>query len=210
MGRLPKTHQTGRLGAVKLNLLQLLLSATLGAAVLSLVSCSSTPKVEKTTAMAYEEGVPGGTLVEKYTVKTIVAGLEPWHRKVTVVAPDGSRNTFAASADFKDFDRLQIGDPVQAAVTRQLVIFLSKDAPRHNAATAAENPSPGVLRADTLQRTAKVGTVNTKRRQVVLLFEDGTSKAFLVRKDVDLRQVKPGDEVIIRTTSSVVLSRVKP
>jgi len=201
---------------MKRHLLQPVVPAVLWAALLTFTSCSSAPKVEKNTAVAYQEGVPGGTLVERYTITATVAALDLSRRNVTLVAPDGSRNTFVADPDFRNFDQLRVGDPVQAKVTRELVVFLRKDRTPPNAeqsaatAPALERDKPGVLRADTLQRSAKVGTIDTKRREAVLHFADGTSKTFPVRKDVDLRQVAPGDEVVIRTTSAVVLTPGKP
>ena len=195
---------------------QPVLSTALGAALLTLNSCSSGPPVAKTTAITYQEGVPGGTLVEHYTITATVAGLDASHSHVTLVASDGSRNTFAADPSFRKLDQLRVGDAVQAGVTRELVLFLRKNSPPPNVepsaamAPAGEGDKAGVMTADTLHRSAKVGAVDTKRREVVLQFADGSSKTFPVRKDVDLRQVSPGDEVVIRTTSTVVLMPEEP
>ena len=201
-------EQTPRLtGAAALALLALPLALT---------SCSSTPKVEKASTVAYREGMPGGTLVEAYQIPVTVAEVDATARKVTLVAPDGSRNIFAAAPGDPAFDRLRAGNRFEAAVTRELVIFLGQDraAVEQNPITPAvftpADAQSGVLRSETVQRAARVEAVDPKRRQTTLVFPDGVSKTFPIRKDVDPHQIQPGAEVVIRTSSWVVLTLEKP
>jgi hypothetical protein len=183
---------------------------------LALASCSSTPKVKKASTVAYREGVPGGTLVEAYKIPVTVAEVDDAARKVTFVAPDGSRNIFAAAPGDPAFDRLRVGSRFEAAVTRELVIFLGQDrvAVEQNPITPAvftpADAQSGALRSETVQRLARVEAVDGKRRQTALVFADGVSKTFPIRKDVDPQQIKPGSEVVIRTSSWVVLTQGKP
>jgi hypothetical protein len=189
---------------------------TVGLALLLLTSCSSAPKVEKTVVSAYKDGVPGGTLVETYIITAKITDIDAGSRKVTLLAPDGSQRAFTAGPRYRHFDRLRIGDEVQAKVTRQLLVFLG----RQGAPPAASQPIPvavapdgsqaGVLRAETVERTAKVGAVDRKRRQATLEFADGTSRSFDIRKDVELGRLIPGEEVVIRTSSAVVLTQESP
>ena len=183
-------------------MMQILAGAVLGSAALVLCSCSSPPKVQKATAMAYREGVPGGTVVENYNITVTVASLDLAQRKVTLKAPDGTQNTFIAGRDVEGLEKLRPGDAVRVAVTRELVIYLSKDS---RPVLPEEKPLPGALRADTVNKTAWVKTVDEKRRTVLLQFADNTSQSFTLRKDIDTRQLKPGDEVLIGIGSSVVL-----
>jgi Cu/Ag efflux protein CusF len=187
----------------------------LSAVLLTLASCSSAPKVEKADTIAYREGVPGATLVETYKITVTATEIDPATRKVTLVAPDGSRNTFTAGPGDSTLSQLKAGDEVQATVTRQLVVFLRKDStalsegPVIAAALAPPGAESGVLKSDTVQRIAKVGAVDRERRQVTLEFPDGAAKTFVFRKEVELQGVKLGDEVVIRTASAVVLSLEK-
>ena len=196
--------------------LQGLAVAVLAATPIVFGSCSSEPKVEKTSTVAYREGVPGGTLVERYQITATVSAIDAGSRKVTLTAPDESRNTFTAAPTDRTFDQLRVGDPVRATVTRQLVIFLRRDgAPLSNGPAIAADLAPDaansdVLKSDTVQRTATVAAVDPKRRRATLRFADGTSRSFPVRKDVELQGVKLGEEVVIRTTSAVVLTVEKP
>lgn len=189
--------------------------ALLPALLLTFASCASAPKVEKAATVAYREGMPGGTLVETYKITVTVTDIDPASRKVTLVAPDGSRNTFTAGSDDRNFGQLRVGAQAQATVTRQLVVFLRRDGaalsegPGLAAALAPPGAESGVLKSDTIQRIAKVGAIDEERRQATLEFPDGTAKTFRVRKEVELRGVKPGEEVVIRTTSAVVLTLEK-
>jgi hypothetical protein len=189
--------------------------AALPVVLVMFTSCASSPKVEKASTMAYHEGVPGGTLVESYKIPVKVDAVDAATRKVTLVAPDGSRNTFTAEPADSNFDQLHVGDAVQATVIRELVIFLRKDsAALSNGSMIAASLPPdtadtSVLKSATTQRTAKVGAVDKKRREATLTFPDGTSRSFPVRPDVDLRKVQLGEEVIIQTTSAAVLALEK-
>jgi hypothetical protein len=193
--------------------------AATGCAVVGLAvttSCSSPTKAERTTTPAYREGTPGGTLVETYRLVVTVGAVNPVTRKLTLVASDGSQNTFTAGAGDETLEKLRIGDQVRGTVTRVLVVLLDKDnaaleeGPILPAVVSSEDARSGVLRSDTVQRTARVGAVDRKRRQATLELADGTSKTFPICKEVDPRQVKKGREVVIRTSSSVVLGLENP
>jgi hypothetical protein len=183
---------------------------------LAFTSCSSAPKVEKATTVAYREGVPGGTLVETYNITVRVTDIDAASRKVTLVAPDGSRNTFAAKPTDRTFGRLRVGDQVQATVTREVVVCLRRDGaalsngPLITVDLAPDSAESGALKSETVQRTATIGSVDSKRREATLVLPDGASRALPVRKDVDLQRLTPGEEVVIRSASAVVLTLEKP
>ena len=186
------------------------------AAFLIVVSCASESEDEKNTSTAYREGVPGGTWVESYRVPVTVAAVDPSSRKVTLVASDHSRNTFTAGPDFNGFSQLRVGDQVQAAVARELVVFLRQHGMPPEADTSAakalikEGEESGVLKSDTVEKTARVTAISPNQGQATLQFADGTTRDITVRRDVNLWSVKVGQEVVIRTRSAVVLNLEKP
>jgi hypothetical protein len=201
---------------MKLCPLQVVFPAVLAAALLLLVSCASKPEDERNTSTAYREGVPGGTWVESYRVPVTVAAIDPASRKVTLVASDNSRNTFTAGPDFNGFDQLRVGDQVQAAVARELVVFLRQHGLPPAADTSVakalikDGEQSGVLKADTVEKTAKVTAISLNKGEATLQFADGTTRNITVRRDVDLSNVEVGEEVVIRTRSAVVLNLEKP
>ncbi len=201
---------------MKLCPFQIVFPAVSAAALLFLVSCASKPEDERNTSTAYRQGVPGGTWVESYRIPVTIAAIDAASRKLTLVASDNSRNTFTAGSDFKSFDQLRVGDQVQAAVARELVVFLRQHGPPPDADTSAakelikDGEPSGVLKADTVEKTAKVTAISPNQGQATLQFADGTTKNVVVRRDLNLWNFKAGEEVVIRTRSAVVLNLEKP
>jgi hypothetical protein len=196
--------------------IQFLLPALPAAALLLSVSCASKPEGERNTSTAYRQGVPGGTWVESYRVPVTIAAIDPANRKVTLVASDNSRNTFTAGPGFKSFDQLRVGDKVQAAIARELLVFLRQHGPPPQADTSAaralvrEGEQAGILKAETVEKTAKVTAINPSQGQATLQFSDGTTREVTVRRDVNLWSFKVGEEVVIRTRSAALLNLEKP
>lgn len=201
---------------MKLCSFQVMFPAVSAAALLLLVSCASKTDDERNTSTAYREGVPGGTWIESYRVSVTVAAIDPASRKVTLVASDNSQNTFTAGSDFKGFDQLRVGDQLQAAVARELVVFLRQHGMPPEADTSAakalikDGEQSGVLKADTVEKTARVTAISPNQGQATLQFADGTTRDITVRRDVNLWKAKVGEEVVIRTRSAVVLNLEKP
>src|SRR5215471_7853311 len=201
---------------MKLCPFQVVIQAVSAAVMLFLVSCASEPEDERNTSHSYREGVPGGTWVESYKVPVTVAAVDPASRKVTLVASDNSRNTFIAGPDFNGFNQLRVGDQVQAAVARELVVFLRQHGMPPEADTSAakalikDGEQSGVLKADTVEKTAKVTATSPNQGQATLQFADGTTRNITVRRDVNLWNEKVGEEVVIRTRSAAVLNLEKP
>ena len=201
---------------MKLYPLQLMFQAVSAGALLVLVSCASKPEDERNTSSVYSKGVPGGTWVESYRIPVTIAAIDPSTRKVTLAASDNSRNTFTAGPDFKGFDQLRVGDQFQAAVARELVVFLPKHGTSLEPDTSVargmikEGEQSGVLKADMVEKTAKVTAINRSQGKATLQFADGTTHDFTVRNDVNLWSFEPGEEVIIRTRSAAVLNLEKP
>ena len=181
-----------------------------------LTSCASKPEDETNTSTAYREGVPGGTWLESYKIPLTVAAIDPASRTLTLVASDHTRNTFTAGPDFKGFDTLKVGDQVQAAVARELVIFLPQHGLPPEADTSAakalikDGAPSGILTSDPVEKTAKVTALDRTQGQATLQFADGTTRNVKVRNDVNLWKFQPGEEVVIRTRSAVVLNVEKP
>ena len=186
------------------------------AAMLAFTSCSSTPKIEPTTSAAYQQGVPGGIFVETYKSTATVTAIDAATRKVTLVTPDGRKETFKAGPGVVNFDQIRVGDQVKATVTEQLAVYMAKDNPPASEGEAAlvalapKGAKPGGLMANTVQVIAKVTAIDLKHHKATLQFPDGTTKTVAVRQDVDLSQRQVGEEVVIRTTEVLAISVEKP
>jgi hypothetical protein len=201
---------------MKPNTLKLTTLALLPAALLTFTSCSSTPKIEPTTTAVYQQGVPGGIIVETYKNTATVTAIDAANRKVTLVTQDGRKETFKAGPEVVNFDQIRIGDQVKATLTEQLAVYMAKDNPPASEGEAAlvalapKGAKPGGLMANTVQVIAKVTAIDLKHHKATLKLPDGTTKTVAVRKDVDLTQRQVGEEVVIRVTEAVAISVEKP
>jgi hypothetical protein len=201
---------------MRTNILNWSVIALTPAALLAFTSCSSTPEGQRTTVVAADKGVPGGVIVDTYQATATVTGIDAANRKVTLVTPEGRKETFKAGPEVVNFDQIRVGDQVKATVAQQLVVYMAKDNPPAGEGEAAlvalapKGAKPGGLMANTVQVIAKVKAINLKDHKATLQFPDGSTKTVEVRKDVDLSQRQVGEEVVIRCTEAVALTVEKP
>lgn len=110
--------------------------------VFALASCSSTTYKaidENTPGATYEKGVPGGTLVETYTLTATVTGIDAPNRKVTLANAKGEKTTVKCGPDVVNFDQIRVGDHVKAVVTAELTVAMA------NAGTPPGDSSSGLV-----------------------------------------------------------------
>ena len=190
--------------------------ALLPAALLTFTSCSSAPKGESATAVAYQEGVPGGIVVETFKQTATVTGIDAANRKVTLVTPEGKKSTVKCGPEVINFDQIRVGDQLKVTVMEELAVYMAaQGAPPSDGAAAVvalspQGAKPGGVVLNTVQVTAKVTAIDLKNHKATLQFPDGTTKKIAVRKDVDLTKQKVGDEVVLRCTEALAISVEKP
>lgn len=186
---------------------------------LTLTACttaSSPPPAVEGGAVVYTEGVPGGTMVTMVEISARVTAIDTANRKVTLLGPDGKKVTVKLGPEVVNFDQIRVGDLVTATVTEEFVVYLDEEgasAPDGSAAMAARAPKgaqPGGLVAETTQATATVTAIDRTSRTATLQFEDGSSKTFAVRDDIDLDQRSVGEKVVFQVTEMLAISVEKP
>ncbi|MFO7686533.1 MAG: copper-binding protein [Desulfobacterales bacterium] len=189
------------------------------AVVLTLTSCTSVstpPPAETSSASAYQEGVPGGVIVNTLDVSAKVTAIDRANRKATLLGPDGKRFTVKAGPEYVNFDQVGVGDWVNLTVTEELVVYLNEGGESGNDESAAlvalapKGAQPGGLIAETTQITGTVTAIDPEKRTATLRFEDGSTKTFPVRSDVDLTKRKVGEQVVFRITEMIAISVEKP
>ena len=201
---------------MKTNALKWAMTALTPAALLVFTSCSSTPEGQSATVVAAEKGVAGGIYVETHQITATVTGIDTANRKVTLVTPEGKKETVKVPPEAINFDQVRIGDQLKVTATDELLVFLRKSgAPKTDgeAALVALSPKgakPGGIMASTVEVTATVSAIDLKHHKATLKFPDGSSHTVAVREDVDLTQRKVGEEVVIRTTESLAITVGKP
>ena len=162
-----------------------------------LAACTTTsppPPGTADSAAAIKEGVPGGVFVNTVEVSVKVTAIDTAKRKLTLLLPDGEKTTVKVGPEAVNFDQIQTGDLVKATLTEELVVYLDEEgatAPDGAAAMVALAPKgaqPGGLVAEAVQVTATVTAIDPAKRTATLRFEDGHTKTFPVRDDIDLSQ----------------------
>jgi hypothetical protein len=169
-----------------------------------------------TEGAAYVEGVTGGVIVQTLEITARVAAIDQASRKVTLVSPDGIKQTVKVGPEAINFDRIRVGDQLKVVVAEQLVVQMagpgesSGDGAAAVVALAPKGAKPGGLVAETTQVTARVTAIDQKQRTATLRFEDGFTKTLPVRSDVDLSKRKVSEQVVFRVTEMIAISVEKP
>lgn len=173
---------------------------------------SPPPPVTETHKEVFEEGVPGGIVVNTVDVKAKVTAIDPANRKITFLRPDGKKFTVKFGPKAVNFDQVRKDDLVKATLTEELVVFLDKEGASSPDGTAGivalapkGAPAGGVM-AETTKVTATVVAIDPAGRIATLLFNDGSSKTFPVRDDIDLNRHKIGEKVVFMMTEMLAIS----
>lgn len=194
--------------------------ALLTMALFSFTACTTAPPppppaTGASTAIV-KEGVPGGVFVNTLDVSARVTAIDTAKRRLTLTDPEGDEFTVKVGPEAVNFDQIQVGDLVNAGVTEELVVYLGEEgapAPDNAAgmiALAPKGAQPGALMAETIQVTATVTAIDQAERTATLRFEDGSTKTFSVRDDIDLNQRKVGEKVVFLVTEMIAISVEKP
>jgi len=189
------------------------------AGLLTLISCTSVsapPPTEASRASAYQEGVPGGVVVNTVDVSARVSAIDKANRKVTLLGPDGEKFTVKVGPEAVNFDQIRLGDLVRATVTEELVVYLGEEGTPSGegeagvVALAPKGVKPAGLVAQVTQVTATVTAIDRTKRTATLRFDDGSTKTYPVREDIDLSRRKVGERVVFRVTEMIAISVEKP
>src|SRR6516164_2864943 len=95
-------------------------------ALLTLISCSSTPESPPavgTARLTYAKGVPGGVLVQTLKTTATVAAIDRAKRRTTFQA-EGKQFMVKIGREVTNFDQVRVGDKVNAIVTQKVRISL--------------------------------------------------------------------------------------
>jgi hypothetical protein len=211
---------------MKTNASKLIVLSLVPVAILACTSCSSDDSAEKggtgtdyqrSSTTEYQQGVPGGMMVDTYQITATVAAVDHAKRQYTLVTPDGRRAQFTAGPEVTNFDQVREGDRVKATVTEQLLVSVrEKGQPRTESQTTAQiavapkGAKPAVVMADTVDVTARVKSVDMKNRKATLEFPDGRTRTVSVRPDVQLSDTDVGREVVFQATESIAVKVEKP
>ncbi len=171
---------------------------------------------EATAALLAAEGEPGGAAVQTYELTATVIAMDRASRKLTLLGPDGIKQTVTVGPEAVNFDQIQVDDQLKVTLAEALVVSVANeseppsDAAAGLVALAPLGAKPEGLVAKTVQVTARVTALDREARKATLQFEDGTTRTVTVRRDVDLSQRNIGDRLVLRLTEAVAIEVKKP
>lgn len=200
---------------------EIIVLALAPAALLTLAACSSddkppAPKEETAGSTLVQPGVPGGVVVETYTMTANVVHIDGPGREVILATPDGKRHGVKCGPEVVNFDQIRVGDQLKVTVAEEVAVYMASDAEPPSAGGAAlvalapKGAKPGGVMAATVQVTATVTAIDLGHHKATLTFADGSTKTVAVRHDVDLTKRKVGEKVVIRKTEAMALSVEQP
>ena len=173
------------------------------------------PSVEAASFAVYQPGVAGGVVSRTVEVSATVTAIDKVKREATLKGPDGGTVTVKVGPEAVNFDQVEVGDTVNATLTRELVAFVvGKDATVRDDAAAAmarakKGEQPGGMLAGTVQRVGTVVEIDHWKRRVTLRFEDGSTETFPVRPDVNMRAHQVGEKVVFQATEAIAVDVTK-
>lgn len=155
---------------------------------------------------------PGVVFAERSTVAATVEEIDRQQRLVTLKGPQGRTVTLKASDQVRNFDQINVGDTVQAEYLDAVAIVVR---PAGTPAATGEATAVGVAPpggqpaatvVETRQITATVEAIDYDKRAVTLRGPRGDTRTVTVDPSVQrLREVKVGDQVVVRHTEALAL-----
>ena len=188
---------------------QIIVSSVITAILMGMVGCSSAP--EKTEQPVPPQAAPPPPTVEKYTAPgmvgqkvtmvAVVEAIDLATRQVTLRGPQGNTQTITVGEEARNLPQLKVGDRVVVDFYQGLAMALtpSRTGVRKRVETTTEQRAalgqkPGGMVVQTVEVDATVQAVDLKARTVTLRGPKRTL-TLDVAKDVNLNQVKVGDQV---------------
>jgi len=159
---------------------------------------------------------PGAFAIDTVTATATVKLVDYRTRTLTLQFPNGSTETYKASNAVANFDQIHDGDRVRAEVAEALAVSLRKAEAPPNAgdtmtvALAPRGAKPGMFVANTVETAARIEDIDAANRMVTLQDTAGGLKTVKVASNVNLADLKKGDDVVARYTQALALFVEKP
>ena len=154
---------------------------------------------------------PAGIVVTTTTRTATVEAIDYTARTVTLKTADGVMKSYRIGKDVVNFDRINVGDTVNATLIDELAVFVNKvgEAPNAVEATtvtlAPKGAKPGMIVANTREITAKIDAIDAEHRTITIEEPLGQARTIQVAPNVNLAALRKGDDVVVRSTQALAL-----
>jgi hypothetical protein len=156
---------------------------------------------------------PGVVVADAVVLKATVDAIDYPSRTVTLKGPQGVPVTFKVDPSVKNFDQMQKGDKVVARYLESIAIYVDKAKGKSTAdavsavEVAPRGKKPAGISVNVREVKASVESVNYRKRTLTLKGPEGKSFIFKADKRVkNLREIKAGDEIVVRHTEALAIS----
>lgn len=158
--------------------------------------------------------IPGRVVTSTARREAIVESVNKETREIRVVDANGKIHTFVAGDMVANFNQIEPRDRIVTEYLESVAVFVvPKGTPSMGDTGLVEvaplGEKPGVAMADTYMVAATIDAIDTDTRVVTLRGEDGFQTVLRVADDVNLDEVKVGDEVRMRVTEAVAIKVVE-
>ena len=144
-------------------------------------------------------------------IKGTVTDVSRLRRTVEIKTEDGKTATIKVGKEVKNFGDLKKGDEVNITYHESTVVALRKaggEPPSARIGHALLTPPNGgtpAVEVTTVETAAAVERIDAEKRTITLKAPDGGTRTMKVGEDVNLKDVKVGDQVAVRTTEAVAI-----
>jgi hypothetical protein len=158
--------------------------------------------------------LPGRVITSTERREAIVESVNKETREITVIDADGKMHRFVAGEMVANFDQIESRDRIVTEYLESVAVFVVPEGTPEMGdmglvEVAPLGEKPGIAMADTYMVAARVDAVDTAARIVTLRGKDGFQTAIRAADDIELANLKVGDEVRMRVTEAVAISVVE-
>lgn len=158
--------------------------------------------------------IPGRVITSTARREAIVESVNKETREIRVVDANGKIHTFVAGDMVANFDQIEPRDRIVTEYLESVAVFVVPEGTPEMGdmglvEVAPLGEKPGMAMADTYMVAARVDAIDAAARVVTLRGKDGYQTAIRVADDVELSDLKVGDEVRMRVTEAVAISVVE-
>jgi hypothetical protein len=195
-----------------------LLGAAVALAPMALAQQPVPPKAEQAPKTSQAgNGKPAAVMAEVAQLTAKVDAVDYDKRLITLTGPKGNTVTVKAGPEVRNLDQVKPGDQliVRHYQSVALAVRKSTEPPAAGEVTAvqvaAKGQKPAGVIVDAVEITATVEAIDYNKRTVTLKGPEGKTRTIKVDPSVKrFKEVKKGDEVVVRVTEALAIAVRKP
>jgi len=160
---------------------------------------------------------PGGAVIEAVSFTATVDAIDSKTRKITLKGSDGTKTSFIAGDEVRNFAQIKKGDIVTFDIVEAIALDVQKSTEEPklvetatvNRAKLGEKPSGSIETVGFM--TARVDEIDYTTRKVGLMLPEGKIVRFTAGDQVKrLNEVKKGDEVVVQYMQKTTIKVTSP